>query len=481
MRIYIMGICGTAMAHVALLLREMGHDISGSDSTFFPPISTLLEQSNIQIFSGYDAVRLEKLNPDLVIVGNVISRLNPEIEYILKTRRYPISSFPEFLHQHLLSKRYTITVAGTHGKTTTTSLISFLLRQNAINAGYLIGGLPKNFVHGASLGSDAAPFVIEGDEYDTAFFDKKSKFHHYFPTLLVLNNIEFDHGDIFSSLRDIQRTFYLLTRLIPNNGHIVYNGDDKNIKKLLPCPWTQTVPVGFGRKNRWQIRNFNDSQCESYFDLYCDGQPWQKNIRYTLKGEFNARNVAMAAVACHLYANAHPELSLSLEPLLHFKGVERRQAFLWDTKVLKVVEDFAHHPTAVCGTLKSLRNLYPEYKIIACFEPACNTSASQYFERRATEAFQGADQVWFAPAKAHLFSDKFVSPLRPINLGNVVKKLSSNGRLIKAFSSHEDLWMHLKDFKWLDSKPTLLCFLSNGPLSKITRNFVTLLKEAKSK
>jgi UDP-N-acetylmuramate: L-alanyl-gamma-D-glutamyl-meso-diaminopimelate ligase len=472
MRVYLLGICGTAMAHVALLLREMGHSVCGADTHFYPPISTLLERSGIETFVGYDPKRLSSIKPDEVIVGNVVSRLNPEIEYLLRSRPCPFTSFPEFLHRQVLSNRYSIVVAGTHGKTTTTSLLAFLFRENGIETGYLVGGMPRNFPHGAALGNSLAPFILEGDEYDTAFFDKKSKFFHYFPRLLLLNNVEFDHGDIFASLREVQRAFYGLTRLVPDNGAIIYNGDDKNIKKLGPWPWTQTISVGFRRGHQWQIRNYTESGSGSHFELFHQGR-CRTQINVPLRGEFNAHNAAMAVVASQWYGQQHQLPPIHTECLVRFKGVERRQSILWDTPRLTVVEDFAHHPTALKATLKAFKNSYPDRRIVACFEPACNTSASQYFEQHAREAFQHADDVWIAPPKSRLFSDKFIPPLTPLSVGKLVKKLSSEGRSSRTFISTEALQDHLKSFR--PSRPTLLCFFSNGPLIHLTREFVNRL------
>jgi UDP-N-acetylmuramate: L-alanyl-gamma-D-glutamyl-meso-diaminopimelate ligase len=465
MRIYILGVCGTAMSHVALLAREMGHVVSGTDTSFFPPISTLLEASGVETFSGYSAERLDAIEPDCVVVGNVVSRLNPEVEFLLRTRKYPFVSFPEFLRQKVLFDRFTVTIAGTHGKTTTTSLLAFLLRENGIDAGYFVGGLPKNFPHGAARGHPEAPFVIEGDEYDTAFFDKKSKFHHYFPNLLIINNIEFDHGDIFSSLRDIQRAFYLLARTVPDNGCILYNGDDTNVRKLLPFPWTQAESVGFGRNNFWRLTDFRESIEESSFLLENGGR--SRRIFSPLKGIFNTRNVAMAVVACHQLC---PDKTVDYDVLRRFEGVERRQSTLLDTEHFKIVEDFAHHPTSVGETLKCLRAVYPGHRVVACFEPSCNTSASHHFARRGEEAFAAADHVLISPPKPHLFSDKFVSPLYPIDVDALVRTLARPNRPALAFETVDQLSLFLEHFDWW-SIPTVLCFLSNGPLIHLTRAF----------
>ncbi|MEJ1973896.1 MAG: Mur ligase domain-containing protein [Lacunisphaera sp.] len=239
MKIYFMGICGTAMGNAALLARAAGHEVLGADAGVYPPMSTVLASAGIALHEGYDPARLEKLQPDLVVIGNAMSRGNPEVEWLLDTRALAFTSLPALLADFVLKGRRNIVVAGTHGKTTTTALTAFLLRENGRDPGFLIGGVPQDPPAGSHLGAAADPFVIEGDEYDSAFFDKRSKFIHYAPRIAVLNNLEFDHADIFRDLADVQRTFLHLARIVPRNGWIVLNGDDDNLRALGAFPWTR--------------------------------------------------------------------------------------------------------------------------------------------------------------------------------------------------------------------------------------------------
>lgn len=459
-----MGICGTAMAHVALLLREMGHRVSGVDGKFFDPIATLLKKNEVQTYEGYDVDRLKQLALDLVIVGNVVSRGNVEMEYLLKSRAIPFYSFPAFLGEQLFRKRDMWVVTGTHGKTTTTSLAAFLLKT-VNKPGYLIGGLPKNFPCGCALGDVSAPFVIEGDEYDTAFFDKRSKFFHYWPKTLIVNNLEFDHADIFRDLWDVQRSFYQLTRLLPSDGHLILNGDDANVKALLPCDWTQVHTVGFNAQNDWCICNFSEDKSGITFDFYKQNKKIYDRITVPLLGEFNARNVAMACVAC--YEN---EVHIDPSCLKQFEGVARRQKMVKQTDKLILMEDFGHHPTAIHLTLKTLRQCYQGYKIIACFKPACNTSASVYFQEKASFAFEKADEVWLLPAKENLYSDRFVhnNGLPKINLEEVKKTLEAINQKVKILQDYDALQQNLHDL----SEKTLVCCFSNGRLSSILARVV---------
>src|SRR6202142_113042 len=243
MRLYFMGVCGTAMGNAALLARATGNDVSGSDSGIYPPMSTVLAEAGVSVHEGYDPGRLASLKPDLVVIGNAMMRGNPEIEWLLDTRAFPFTSLPAMLHDQVLCHRRNIVIAGTHGKTTTTALTAFLLRENGRDPGYLIGGVPQDPPSGSHLGAVTAPFVIEGDEYDSAFFDKRSKFIHYCPWLVTLNNLEFEHADIFRDLADVQPTFAHLLKIVPRNGFVLINGDDPNIAALPPASWTTTMRV----------------------------------------------------------------------------------------------------------------------------------------------------------------------------------------------------------------------------------------------
>ena len=458
-----MGICGTMMSHVALLLKEMGYRVCGSDHKFIDPIAKMLKEQAIPTFEGYEVDRLKALRPDAVIIGNVISRGNVEVEFLLNTKVFPFYSFPEFLEKLLFKKRPMVVVSGTHGKTTTTSALAFLLKER-LNAGYLIGGIPNNFETGCALGAEDAPFIIEGDEYDTAFFDKRSKFFHYWPDTLIVNAIEFDHSDIFRDLQEIQRSFYQLTRLLPKYGHLILNGDDPKVNALLPCDWTQIHSVGFSEHNQWIIHNFNMKNFHISFDLYRDKQLIYEHVEAPLLGEFNARNLAMACVAC--YEN---RWKINPYDLKQFYGVKRRQTLLVKEENFILYEDFGHHPTAIQATLKSFKMAYPDHKLVAVFEPACNTSASHYFEEQALRAFESAHEVWLLPPKQHLYSDRFIDSPKPLNCGKLCEQLKNAGYLTSNLASYEALFQALKSQNF--SEKTLICCFSNGSLSENLKAF----------
>jgi UDP-N-acetylmuramate: L-alanyl-gamma-D-glutamyl-meso-diaminopimelate ligase len=393
MRIYYLGICGTAMGNAALLARAAGHEVLGADTNVYPPMSTVLAAAGIELHEGYDPVRLEKLAPDLVVVGNAMSRGNAEVEWLWETRAFPCTSLPAMLHDFVLKGRRNVVICGTHGKTTTTSLTAFLLRAAGRDPGFLIGGVPQDPPVGAHLGAEHDPFVIEGDEYDSAFFDKRSKFIHYAPHIAVLNNLEFDHADIFRDLADVQRTFQHLTRIVPRNGWLVLNGDDENLRALGPTPWTRTVSVGTGEACDTRIVDFAESATGASFKLLWKGAPWAE-VKWPLGGLFNARNAAMAATAAGLALNPVAPTGLKLDSLANFRGVKRRQEVLLSTPRLTVIEDFGHHPTALAETLHSFRARYAGSVLTAVFEPRTNTSSRRSMQNAFMRALAQADEIY---------------------------------------------------------------------------------------
>ena len=393
MKIYFMGICGTAMGNAALLARAAGHEVLGADAGVYPPMSTVLADAGIALHEGYDPARLERLAPDLVVIGNALSRGNSEIEWLLDTRALPFVSLPAMLHEFILKTRRNLVICGTHGKTTTTALTAFLLRENGSDPGFLIGGVPLDPPTGHHLGAAGDPFVIEGDEYDSAFFDKRSKFIHYAPLIAVLNNLEFDHADIFRDLADVQRTFAHLTRIVPRRGCVVLNGDDDNLRALGAMPWTRTVRVGTGEGNDVSIAGFAESAAGASFSLVWRGALWAR-VTWTQPGLFNARNAAMAATAAGLALDAENPTRLKLDALARFRGVKRRQEILYATPALTVIEDFGHHPTALAETLRSFRARFPGAVLTAVFEPRSNTARTKTLQAGFMRALALADDVY---------------------------------------------------------------------------------------
>ncbi len=458
-----MGVCGTAMGNAALLARETGNDVSGSDSGIYPPMSTVLAEAGISVHEGYDPGRLASLKPDLVVIGNAMVRGNPEIEWLLDTRAFPFTSLPAMLHDQVLRHRRNIVIAGTHGKTTTTALAAFLLRENGRDPGYLIGGVPQDPPSGSHLGSATDPFVIEGDEYDSAFFDKRSKFIHYSPHVAVFNNLEFDHADIFRDLADVQRTFIHFSRIIPRNGYAVVNGDDSNLRVLGSMPWTRVIRVGLEESNDARIVDFSERDTGSSFGLLWRGAPWAK-VNWSLPGIFNARNAAMAATAAGFSIAGDPPTSLSLDSLGRFRGVRRRQEVLVAVQGLTVIEDFGHHPTALAETLRSLRARHPGAVLTAVFEPRSNTARIRTLQAGFERALSHADEVYLGPvnrAGALREDERFDSEA-------VAEHLGAQGLHARHFDSNPALHDALVgDTLPLRGAPRVVVFFTNGSFDGI--------------
>ncbi len=453
-----MSICGTGMGNGALLMRSLGHDVSGADQNTYPPMSDQLSAAGVRILEGYDADRLRELAPDLVVVGNVNTRGNPEVEWLLETRAIPFVSLPELLAREILQKRNTIVVSGTHGKTTTTTLAAFLLRESGHDSGYLVGGVPNDLPGGSLAGDPAAPFVIEGDEYDSAYFDKRSKFIHYCPNILILNNLEFDHADIFRDLPDIQRTFSHLIKLVPRGGCILANSDDPNLEELLHVDFAPVLRVGLGDRADLRIVDFEEGPGGSRFNLVFKGRPWGR-VEWSLCGLFNARNGAMAALAAALAAGLKDPTRLDLAPLARFHGVKRRQEILADNGHVLLMTDFAHHPTAVRETLVSLRRRYPERRLLLCFEARSNTACRKIHETAFELAFDEADEVHLgAVFRAERYSDA-----DRIDLRGMSERL---GEKACAYAGNTELEEALQD-RLGSLGPSVVVFFSNGSFDGI--------------
>lgn len=474
MHIYFMGICGTAMGNAALLMRALGNEVSGSDQNVYPPMSDTLRDAGIKIYDGYSAERLSFIHPDLVVVGNVVSRGHPEMEWLLESRALDYVSLPELLRTRLLKKRHNIVVAGTHGKTTTSSITAFLLREHGENPGWLIGGVPLDLQCGATPGQDGGAFVIEGDEYDTAFFDKRSKFIQYLPEILVLNNLEFDHADIFRDLQDVQRTFSHVIRLVPRNGYIVANGDDENLAPLLEnVSWAPVVRVGLGENCDVRIHDFRETPEGSTFRLTYRGNAWG-NVAWSQSGIFNARNAAMAATASALFSATDDDFAhaFPLDALARFQGVKRRREILVDTPSLVVVEDFGHHPTALKLTLQALRERYPTRKIIAAFEPRSNTAVRKLMQDAFTDALGNADVALIAPV--HHAS----GGAEKMNTEEVAQTLRSRGKIAFSPQKIEELFEELEKIVDAASQenPAVVVFFSNGAFGGIIKRFADMYR-----
>jgi UDP-N-acetylmuramate: L-alanyl-gamma-D-glutamyl-meso-diaminopimelate ligase len=473
MKIYFMGVCGTAMGNAALLARASGHEVLGADTGVYPPMSTVLAEAGIALHEGYDAKRLEQLAPDLVVIGNAMTRGNPEVEWLLETKAFNFTSLPAMLHDLVLKQRRNLVICGTHGKTTTTSLTAFLLRETGRDPGFLIGGVPQDPPVGSHLGTERL-FVIEGDEYDSAFFDKRSKFIHYAPHVAVLNNLEFDHVDIFRDLADVQRTFVHLTRIVPRNGCVVLNGDDTNLRALRPMNWTRVIRVGTGEGNDLRIVDFTETAEGASFKLVWKGQPWAE-IKWALPGLYNARNAAMAAAACGICLNGVNPTALDIRPLAKFRGVKRRQEILLRTPQLTVIEDFGHHPTALAETLQSFRARFPGTLLTAAFEPRSNTSRSKAMQAGFMRALTQADDVYLGAVHR---ADK-TKPEERFDPEAVMDNLESQGVHTQWFNTNAELLAALTRQTLpapAKGKGRVVVFFTNGSFDGIIGQYVAAAK-----
>lgn len=385
MRIHILGICGTFMAGIATLAQQAGHEISGSDQHVYPPMSTQLESQGITLLEGYDPSHIDP-SVDYVIVGNIIRRGNPLMEYVLE-HNIPYISGPQWLAEHLLKNRWVLAVSGTHGKTTTTSMLTWLLESAGLKPGFLIGGIPQNFGVSARIGLDPF-FVIEADEYDSAFFDKRSKFIHYRPKTLILNNLEFDHADIFPDLAAIKQQFHYLIRTVPGNGCIIHHAEDSNLADLLlkGC-WTPLVTFG-GKTGQWQARLIKeDGSC---FEVLHNQIPVGR-VNWDLVGRHNVEN-ALAALAAALHAGVATKHSI--EALSTFQNVKRRLEIKGQVQGVTIYDDFAHHPTAIATTLAGLRaKVGKEARMIAVLEFGSYTMRTGVHKDTIKDSLADADIV----------------------------------------------------------------------------------------
>ncbi len=389
MHVHILGICGTFMGGIAQLASALGHRVTGCDENVYPPMSTQLEQADITLFEGFG---VEQFNdtPDVVVIGNALSRGNPAVEYVLE-KGLSYTSGPQWLAEHVLNDRWVLAVSGTHGKTSTSSLLAWILEYNNMAPGFLIGGVPANFGLTARLG-DTPFFVVEADEYDSAFFDKRSKFVHYHPRTLVINNLEFDHADIFDNLTAIQKQFHHQVRTVPANGLIIYPDHEAAINEVIAMGcWSEQQKVG--DNSDWQVTLTNSDGSE--FQVRFQQQTPVK-VKWDLLGEHNVQNAVAAIAAAH-----HVGVSIehAAESLTAFKGIKRRLEIRGVVNDITVYDDFAHHPTAIQTTLQGLRQHVGKARIIAVLEPRSNTMRMGVHKQQLADSLSEADQVFvFEPA-----------------------------------------------------------------------------------
>ena len=382
--VHFVGICGTAMASAAAAMQARGFRVTGSDANVYPPMSTFLAEQKLEVISGYDERNLAS-KPDLVVIGNALSRGNPEIEAVLD-RKLRYCSLPELLKEFFIRGKRSLVVSGTHGKTTTTSLLTWVFESAGLNPSYLIGGIPSNLGAGARF-TDSEWFIIEGDEYDTAFFDKRSKFVHYLPEVAIINNLEHDHADIFSDVAAVQKTFSHLIRLVPRNGLLLANGDEPHLAPLLDVTHCPVKRYGLGDHNAVRAFNLQFGATATTFET-----PSCK-FQLNMVGELNVRNaLAVVGVAKHC-GLSNKQIQAGFDT---FSGVKRRMEVRGIAGGVTVVDDFGHHPTAIRETLKALRIKYPTQKLWAVFEPRSQSTRRNVFQNDFPTAFGCADAVIIA-------------------------------------------------------------------------------------
>jgi UDP-N-acetylmuramate: L-alanyl-gamma-D-glutamyl-meso-diaminopimelate ligase len=456
MRLHILGICGTFMGGVAALARELGFEVEGSDTNVYPPMSTQLEALGIALMPGYAAEHLQPspghAAPDVVVVGNAMTRGNPAVEYMLDEQLRYISG-PQWLGETLLVDREVLAVAGTHGKTTTTSLLAHLLDSVGLAPGFLIGGVPGNFGVSARLGS-GRPFVIEADEYDTAFFDKRSKFVHYRPRIAILNNLEYDHADIFPDVAAIQRQFHHLVRTVPGNGRLIVNAHDERLAEVLAMGcWTPVETFGIGRGD-WQATLIEADG--SAFAVHRAGEPIGE-VHWSLLGQHSVMN-ALAALAAATAAGADPRALLGA--FATFESVKRRMELVGDVDGIRVYDDFAHHPTAIATTLAGLRAKVGEARILVALEPRSHSMRQGAHAQALAPSLAGADAVIFLH-RAELAWDA----------GRVTAALDGRGTAVPTVDALVDAL--LAQARTGDQ----VIFMSNGGFDAAPRRFVEKLRQ----
>jgi UDP-N-acetylmuramate: L-alanyl-gamma-D-glutamyl-meso-diaminopimelate ligase len=414
--VHLIGIGGTGMTALAGLLVERGARVTGSDRELYPPTSTLLAEMGIEVGTGFDPARLRP-DPDLVVVGNAVKRGNPEAEDVLD-RRLPHTSMPRILSERFLAGRHSIVVAGTHGKTTTTAMLAWVLHHAGRDPGFLIGGLPRNFARPYALGKGPA-FVIEGDEYDTAFFDKGPKFLHYRPDTAIVGTVEFDHADIFRDLAHVRQAFVWLTNIVPRRGLLIRHEDCDLTVDATSGAHSRVEGYGLA-KGHWRATELRASEEGSRFVVTRAGAP-AGEVRLPLSGEYNVRNALAVIAAAWEQGLAFDEIAAGLAT---FEGVKRRLETRGEAGGVVVLDDFAHHPTAIAETLRAVRQKYPGRRLFAVLEPRSGTLRRNVFQERLATAFDGADEV----VLAEVFGAAEIPEKDRLDPARLVRDIEARGR-----------------------------------------------------
>ena len=454
---HFIGICGTAMGSVAAALQNRGYTITGSDQNVYPPMSDFLIKNNINVSVGHDENNIPD-KVDLVVIGNAMSRGNVEVESVLN-RKIPYTSLPELIKRYFLQGKRNIVITGTHGKTTTSSIIAHLLNDNGLNPNLMIGGIPLDIGEGGRF-TESEFFVIEGDEYDTAFFDKRSKFVHYMPEIVVVNNIEFDHADIFNNIEEIKLSFKRMLNIVPENGIVIVNGDDNDAVEVTENCRAPVIKVGANDDCDFKIENLNLESFNSSFSIK------DNSYQLPMDGEFNVRNAAMA-IAVSDFLNI--DQKNIIESVSKFSGIARRQELRGEEKNVKVIDDFGHHPTAIAATIGALKQRYPDSKIWAIFEPRSNTSRRNLLQSELEDSLSQADGVIISEVP----NPEKVPDGELLDVESVIENLSSRGKEAFIGLSPDDIVNKLIP---LTSSGDTIVVLSNGGFGGIHEKLLEALK-----
>ena len=454
---HFIGICGTAMGSVAAALQNRGYTITGSDQNVYPPMSDFLIENDINVSVGHDENNIPD-KVDLVVIGNAMSRGNVEVESVLN-RKIPYTSLPELIKRYFLQGKRNIVITGTHGKTTTSSIIAHLLNDNGLNPNLMIGGIPLDIGKGGRF-TESEFFVIEGDEYDTAFFDKRSKFVHYMPEIVVVNNIEFDHADIFNNIEEIKLSFKRMLNIVPENGIVFVNGDDNDAVEVTENCRAPVIKVGANDDCDFKIENLNLESFNSFFSIK------ENNYQLPMDGEFNVRNAAMAIAVSDFLKIDQKNI---IESVSKFSGIARRQELRGEEKNVKVIDDFGHHPTAIAATIGALKQRYPDSKIWAIFEPRSNTSRRNLLQSELEDSLSQADGVFISEVP----NPEKVPDGELLDVESVIGNLSSRGKEAFIGLSSDDIVNKLIP---LTSSGDTIVVLSNGGFGGIHEKLLEALK-----
>lgn len=468
--IHLIGICGTAMASLAGMLKERGFRVTGSDAAAYPPMADFLRELGIEVAQPFEAKNLEP-RPDLVVVGNAISRGNVELEQVLD-QRMAFCSMPQLLHDEFLAGQEVLVVAGTHGKTTTTSMLSWIFRSAGLDPSFLIGGIAENFGSSFHLGS-GKHFILEGDEYDTAFFDKGPKFLHYFPDAVILTSVEFDHADIYKDIDAVETAFKRLVNLVPRRGKIVaFDGvvDDKSesasLERCLAKAFCPVERYGAGIHAGWRVTHLRLEPDRTSWAVLHNNQPWAE-FEFPLAGEYNVWNATAAAALAHSFGISKEQIAAALKT---FKSVKRRLEVKAQVNGVTIIDDFAHHPTAIAETLKALRARYPGSRVWAILEPRSNTLRRRVLQGDLARSLAGADQV----VVAGVFRSEAIPESERLELPALAAEIQQHGRPARLLADADAI---VRDIAPELRSGDVVAILSNGGFGGIYEKLPARLRE----